>query len=125
MDGPAFATCTREILIPEIEPGTVVILDNLATHRNKQAAEALRAHCCRFRYAPFRPNPELTIQRHDIFDHLDRGELAETGFIAMLCKTIRPRIKLRRCARDSRHGRDTASLLRGDNPSILQQPLTS
>ncbi|WP_161905852.1 transposase [Paracoccus sp. MKU1] len=37
---------------PEIEPGTVVILDNLATHRNKQAAEALRAHRCWFLYLP-------------------------------------------------------------------------
>src|SRR5690606_20218797 len=46
------------------------------------------------RDAPFGPNPELTIQRHDIFDHLDMDEPAETGYIAMLCKTIRPRIKL-------------------------------
>ncbi|WCR18350.1 IS630 family transposase [Paracoccus alcaliphilus] len=52
MDGPAFATWVREVLIPEIEPGTVVILDNLATHHNKQAAEALRAHRCWFLYLP-------------------------------------------------------------------------
>ncbi len=52
MDGPAFATYVREVLIPEIEPGTVVTLDNLATHRNKQAAEALRAHRSWFLYLP-------------------------------------------------------------------------
>lgn len=52
MDGPAFAAWVREVLIPEIEPGTVVILDNLATHHNKQAAEALRAHRCWFLYLP-------------------------------------------------------------------------
>jgi transposase len=52
MDGPAFATYVREVLIPEIEPGTVVILDNLATHYNKQAAEALRAHGCWFLFLP-------------------------------------------------------------------------
>ena len=42
----------REVLIPEIESGTVIILDNLATHRNKDAAAALRAHGCWFLYLP-------------------------------------------------------------------------
>lgn len=52
MDGPAFAAYIREVLIPEINPGTAVILDNLATHRNRQATEALRAHGCWFLYLP-------------------------------------------------------------------------
>ena len=52
MDGPAFAAYIREVLVPEIAPGTVVILDNLATHRNKQAAQALRDHGCWFLYLP-------------------------------------------------------------------------
>lgn len=37
MDGSAFAAYIREVLIPEIEPGTLIILDNLATHKNKAA----------------------------------------------------------------------------------------
>lgn len=37
MDGAAFAAYIREVLVPEIEPGTAVVLDNLATHRNKDA----------------------------------------------------------------------------------------
>ncbi len=52
MDGPAFAAYVREVLVPELEPGTVVILDNLATHRNKVAAQALRDHGCWFLYLP-------------------------------------------------------------------------
>ena len=52
MDGPAFAAYIREVLVPEIAPGTVVILDNLATHRNKEAAQALRDHGCWFLYLP-------------------------------------------------------------------------
>jgi transposase len=52
MDGPAFAAYVREVLIPEIKPGTAVILDNLATHRNKEAAAALKAHGCWFLYLP-------------------------------------------------------------------------
>ena len=52
MDGPAFAAYIREVLVPEIEPGTVVILDNLSTHRNNEAAQALRDHGCWFLYLP-------------------------------------------------------------------------
>ncbi len=52
MDGPAFATYVRKVLVPEIEPGTVVVLDNLATHRNVEAACALRDHGCWFLYLP-------------------------------------------------------------------------
>lgn len=52
MDGPAFAAYVREVLIPEIEPGTAVVLDNLATHRNREAEAALHAHGCWFLYLP-------------------------------------------------------------------------
>lgn len=52
MDGPAFAAYIREVLVPEIAPGTVVILDNLTTHRNKDAAQALSDHGCWFLYLP-------------------------------------------------------------------------
>jgi transposase len=48
----AFSAYISEVLIPEIDPGTVVILDNLATHRNKEAAAALKAHGCWFLYLP-------------------------------------------------------------------------
>ena len=37
MDGPAFPTYVRDVLIPEIEPGMIVVLDNLATHATKEA----------------------------------------------------------------------------------------
>ncbi len=52
MDGPAFAAYVRDVLVPEIAPGTVVVLDNLATHRNAEAARALRDHGCWFLYLP-------------------------------------------------------------------------
>jgi transposase len=52
MDGLAFAAYVREVLVPEIKPGTVIVLDNLATHRNKEAAKALREHGCWFLYLP-------------------------------------------------------------------------
>jgi transposase len=52
MDGAAFAAYSREVLVPEIEPGTVVICDTLATHKNAEAAAALTAHGCWFLYLP-------------------------------------------------------------------------
>ena len=52
MDGPAFAAYVDKVLVPELEPGTVVVLDNLATHRNKDAEAVLRAHGCWFLYLP-------------------------------------------------------------------------
>ena len=42
MDCEAFAAYVAQVIIPELKPGTVVILDNLATHKNAAAAKALR-----------------------------------------------------------------------------------
>ena len=52
MDGAAFETYVRTQLAPALEPGTVVILDNLATHRNADAAKALRERGCWFLFLP-------------------------------------------------------------------------
>jgi len=52
MDGDAFAAYIRDVLVPELQPGTVVVCDNLATHRNKDAAAALKANGCWFLYLP-------------------------------------------------------------------------
>ena len=50
MDGEAFEAYVRNVLAPE--SGTVVICDNLATHYNKAAAEALRDVGCWLLYLP-------------------------------------------------------------------------
>ena len=52
MDGPAFAAYVEKVLVPELIPGTVVILDNLATHRNVEAAKAIKQAGCWFLYLP-------------------------------------------------------------------------
>jgi len=52
MDGAAFETYVRTQLAPALEPRTVVILDNLATHRNAGAAQALRERGCWFLHLP-------------------------------------------------------------------------
>ena len=52
MDGAAFAAYVVKVLVPELSPGTVVILDNLATHKNAQAAKAMRKAGCWFLFLP-------------------------------------------------------------------------
>ena len=52
MDGPAFAAYVEKVLVPELMPGTVVILDNLTTHGNVEAAKAIKQAGCWFLYLP-------------------------------------------------------------------------
>ena len=52
MDGAAFAAYVEKVLAPELSPGTVVILDNLATHKNAEAEKAMRQAGCWFVFLP-------------------------------------------------------------------------
>lgn len=52
MDGDAFATYVQKVLVPELQPGTCVILDNLSTHHNTEARKAMREAGCWFLFLP-------------------------------------------------------------------------
>ena len=52
MNGEVFATYVSTQLAPALEPGTVVILDNLGVHHTAAAAAALRQRDCWFLYLP-------------------------------------------------------------------------
>jgi len=52
MNGSAFDTYIETQLAPALDPGTVVILDNLSTHKSPRAAETLRRRGCRFLFLP-------------------------------------------------------------------------
>ena len=52
MNGPAFDVYVRTQLAPRLEPGTVVILDNLSTHKSPRAAQALKDRKCWFLFLP-------------------------------------------------------------------------
>jgi transposase len=57
MDRDAFETYVEKVLVPELERGSVVTLDNLATHRSDKAARLLKAHGCWFLFLPaYSPN---------------------------------------------------------------------
>ena len=52
MDRAAFDVYVETQLAPELEHGSVVILDNLATHKSPSAAEILRVQGCWFLFLP-------------------------------------------------------------------------
>ena len=52
LDRDAFDTCIEKVPIPELDPGSVVILDNLATHNSDTAIRRLKAHGCWFLFLP-------------------------------------------------------------------------
>lgn len=52
MDGGAFAVWARQVLAPTLFPGDIVVLDNLAAHRNAEAIDAIRATGATVWYLP-------------------------------------------------------------------------
>lgn len=52
MNKIAFETYVETQLAPVLDPGTVVILDNLSTHKSQHAAEVLKACRCWFLFLP-------------------------------------------------------------------------
>ena len=52
MDRDAFETYIEKGLIPQLQSGDIVILDNLATHKSETAAQMLKAHGCWFLFLP-------------------------------------------------------------------------
>ncbi len=58
MDGAAFATYVETQLAPTLNPGDVVLLDNLNVHKSKRAADALAARGAWFLFLP-KYSPDL------------------------------------------------------------------
>lgn len=52
MDRAAFTAYVRQVLVPELRPGDVVILDNLPGHKGEEAAELVEACGARLMFLP-------------------------------------------------------------------------
>ena len=52
MDGAAFLAYVREVLVPSLKPGDMVILDNLPAHKVKGVREAIERAGAHVRYLP-------------------------------------------------------------------------
>jgi transposase len=66
MTGDLFVASVRQVLVPELRPGDVVVMDNLRCHKRAEAAQAIQAAGCEVRLLPpYSPdlNPiELVLQ---------------------------------------------------------------
>lgn len=51
-DTPVFVAFVREILVPALKPGQVVILDNLSPHKADEVRELIEGAGCRLRLLP-------------------------------------------------------------------------
>ncbi len=59
VDGRTFETYVREVLAPQLEPGQIVILDNLGAHQGDAIRQVVEARACRLLYLPSY-SPDLT-----------------------------------------------------------------
>lgn len=51
-DGAVFRAYVDEVLVPRLQPGQVVVLDNLAAHKARWVREAIEGAGCTLRYLP-------------------------------------------------------------------------
>ena len=52
MNRPAFLAYVRQVLVPELKPGDVVILDNLPAHKGSRVRELIEAAGAKLLYLP-------------------------------------------------------------------------
>ncbi len=52
MDGPAFRAYVEQVLVPQLQPGDAVIMDNLPAHKNAAVRKAIEAAGATLLYLP-------------------------------------------------------------------------
>jgi len=58
MHGPAFRAYVEQVLVPELSPGDIVIMDNLPAHKVAGVRETIEAAGARLLYLPpYSPDP--------------------------------------------------------------------
>jgi len=58
MDGEAFTTYVTRVLVPDLSPGNVVIMDNLSSHKAPAVRAAIEAAGARLLFGPpYSPDP--------------------------------------------------------------------
>ena len=58
-DGEIFYQYVVRVLLPELRPGDIVVLDNLRSHKQQRVTDAIGAAGCRLEYLP--PTPRTSI----------------------------------------------------------------
>jgi transposase len=52
MDGPAFLAYVEQVLVPTLQPGDIVVLDNLPAHKPAEVRQTIEAMGAELRYLP-------------------------------------------------------------------------
>ena len=51
-DGPSWALFVRQLLLPSLRPGQIVLCDNLSVHQNQELRHLMAAQGCQVRFLP-------------------------------------------------------------------------
>ena len=52
MNGEAFHAYVEQVLVPELRPGDIVVMDNLSAHKGHGVKQAIEANGASLRYLP-------------------------------------------------------------------------
>ncbi len=87
IDGESFRTYVEEILIPTLQPGDIVVIDNLGSHKGKAVRQAIRAAGAKLFFLPkYSPDLNPIEQVFAKLKHLLRKEAART--VEAICSAI-------------------------------------
>ena len=87
IDGESFRTYVEEVLVPTLQPGDIVVIDNLGSHKGKAVRQAIRAAGAKLFFLPkYSPDLNPIEQVFAKLKHLLRKEAART--VEAICSAI-------------------------------------
>jgi len=79
IDGASFQTYVEKVLVPTLQPGDIVIMDNLGSHKGKAVRQAIRGAGARLFFLPkYSPDLNPIEQLFSKLKHLLRKAAART-----------------------------------------------
>jgi transposase len=87
IDGESFRTYVEEVLVPTLQPGDIVVIDNLGSHKGKAVRQAIRAAGAKLFFLPkYSPDLNPIEQVFAKLKHLLRKEAARS--VDAICAAI-------------------------------------
>jgi transposase len=87
IDGESFRTYVEQVLVPTLQPGDIVVIDNLGSHKGKAIRQAIKSAGAKLFFLPkYSPDLNPIEQVFAKFKHLLRKEAART--VEAICAAI-------------------------------------
>lgn len=87
IDGESFKTYVEQVLVPTLQPGDIVVIDNLGSHKGKTIRQAIRAARAKLFFLPkYSPDLNPIEQVFAKLKHLLHKEAART--VEAICACI-------------------------------------